>query len=91
MILAYIQIDITLPYVSSLKGRRKIIHSIKERLRKLNCSILDISREYAKEAALAIALLAHDKKEFFKKLQIIEDILEDFIGEIEYSIDYEII
>ena len=91
MILAYIQIDITLPYAVSLKGRRKVIHSVKERLKKLNCSILDISREYVKEAALAVALLAHDKKEFFKKLQIIEEILGSFIGEIEYSIDYEII
>ena len=91
MILAYIQITIDLPYTQSLKGRRKVINSIKEKLKKGNMSILDISGEYPKEASLAIALLSPTKEDFHKRLDFIESILDKFAGEIEYNIEYEII
>ena len=91
MILAYIQITIDLPYIHSLKGRRKILNSIKERLKKGNFSILDISGEYAKEASIAVALLTHNNKDLQKSLEFIESILDRFAGEIEYSLEYEVI
>ena len=91
MILAYIQIRIDLPYVHSLKGRRRVLNSIKERLKKGNLSIMDISGEYAKEADIAIALLTHNNRDLHKKIEFIESILDRFIGEIEYSLEYEIV
>jgi len=71
------QIFIHLPYAQSLKGRRKIVHSIKEKLKKYNLSILDLSREYIKEAEMAIAFLATNKKEISKKIDKIESTLEN--------------
>jgi len=91
MILAYIQITIDLPYIHSLKGRRRVLNSIKERLKKGNLSILDISSEYAKEAAIAVALLTHNSRDLHKTIGFIESILDRFIGEIEYSLEYEIV
>ncbi len=91
MLLINMQIIIDLPYIESLKGRRKIIHSIKDRLSRYNLSILDISSEYAKEAELAIAFLSLNQKEFSKKIKSIENSLDKFIGEIEYEINYEIL
>lgn len=91
MLLINMQIIIDLPYIESLKGRRKIIHSIKDRLSRYNLSILDISSEYAKEAELAIAFLSLNQKELSKKIKSIENSLDKFIGEIEYEINYEIL
>ena len=91
MLLVNMQIIIDLPYASSLKGRRKIVHSIKEKLTKYNISILDLSSEYIKEAELAIAFLALSQKDIAKKIKTIEKILDNFISEIEYTINYEVL
>ncbi len=84
-------ITLDLPYVESLKGRRKILNSIKERLSKLNISILDISSEYPKEAEIAIVFLALSEEDIQKRLQNIEKILDRYFSDIEYSISYEIL
>ena len=90
MLLVNMQIILSLPYAQSLKGRRKIVHSIKEKLKKHNLSILDLSREYVKEAELAIAFLALNQKEQAKKIETIEKLLDGYY-EIEYQIDYEVL
>jgi len=84
-------ITLDLPYVQSLKGRRKIINSIKDRLSRLNISILDISSEYPKEAAIAIAFLALSEEDIQKRVQNIEKILDRHFSDIEYSISYEVL
>ncbi|WP_187648332.1 DUF503 family protein [Nitrosophilus labii] len=84
-------ITLDLPYVESLKGRRKILNSIKERLSKLNISTLDISSEYPKEAEIAIVFLALSEEDIQKRLQNIEKILDRYFSDIEYSISYEIL
>ena len=91
MLLINMQITLNMPYVQSLKGRRKIIHSIKDRLKNHNISILDLSLEYAKEAELAVAFLSLNQKEVAKKIDTIENILDKFMGEIEYEINYEVL
>ena len=85
------QLILHLPYVNSLKGRRKYINSLKEKLSKHNLSILDISKEYVKEADIAICFLAKDRASISKKIQTIENIIQKNYPEIEYEIDYEVI
>ncbi len=91
MYIVNLLITLDLPYVQSLKGRRKIINSIKDRLSRLNISILDISSEYPKEAAIAIAFLALSEEDIQKRVQNIEKILDRHFSDIEYSISYEVL
>jgi len=86
-----ILISFDLPYVQTLKGRRKILNSIKDRLSKLNISLLDISSEYPKEAELAIVFLAFTDKDIQKKLQNIKKVLDRYFSDIDYTISYELI
>ena len=51
MVIVNLIADFELPFVFSLKERRKILNSIKEKLKKFNVSVLDISGEYPKEAS----------------------------------------
>ncbi len=91
MFIVNIQLILYLPYINSLKGRRKYINSIKDKLSKYNLSILDLSREYAKESDIAICFLAKCNKDISKKINTIELLLEKNYPEIDYEIDYEII
>jgi uncharacterized protein YlxP (DUF503 family) len=91
MYIVNIQLILYLPYVNSLKGRRKYINSLKEKLSKHNLSILDISKEYIKEADIAICFLAKDSATISKKIQTIENIIEKNYPELEYELDYEVI
>ena len=91
MYIVNLLITIELPFVEGKKGRRKITSSIKERLSKLNLSILDISDEYPKEAQIAISFLSLTHKDIQKKIQNIEKILNKYFSYITYSISYEIL
>ncbi len=79
-----------LAFVSSLKGRRALLNSLKERLKKFNLSQLDISGEYPKEASIAIILLAQNETIAQQQIENIESILERHFPEVEFSISYEI-
>ena len=63
MILVHGILRLELPEVHSLKGRRRIVHSLKERLKAFNIWVLDFSGEYVREAGLALAWLAHDSRQ----------------------------
>lgn len=89
MVICVCNIYFELIEVSSLKGRRAILNSIKDRLSKLNLSILDLSSEYAKEATLAIAFLAPTSKAAAKKRQAIEEIIYKNHPEIYFEMEYE--
>jgi uncharacterized protein YlxP (DUF503 family) len=91
MVIVNMAVDFELPFVFSLKERRKIINSIKDKLKKFNISILDISGEYPKEASLAIAFLAHNEKQAAEIKRKIEDFLFRNFPEIEFIIDEEYI
>ena len=91
MTLTYVNLRIDLPFVSSKKGRRAKIRSIKDRLSRLNCSILDISGEYPKEAEIAISFLTIDEQSAISKIEKIETILETKFPEIETTLTYDFI
>jgi uncharacterized protein YlxP (DUF503 family) len=76
MVITFCQIHLYLPYIESLKGRRKVINSLKEKLKKLNISVADVSLEYAKEADLAIVFITATKALAQKYKDTIERLLE---------------
>ncbi len=90
MTLAYATIRVDLPTAESKKGRRAILNSLKERLSKMNCSVLDISGEYPKEALIAIAFLSTDEQRAKQKIEKIEKMFELRFPEIEMEISYEL-
>jgi uncharacterized protein YlxP (DUF503 family) len=91
MVIVNLIADFDLPFVFSLKQRRKILNSIKDRLKKFNVSILDISGEYPKEASIAIVYAAHNEKQANEIKRKIEDFLYKNFPEIEFIFDMEII
>lgn len=91
MLIVSLILDFELPFVFSLKERRKIVNSIKDKLKKFNVSILDISGEYPKEASIAVCYLAHNEKQAEEIYKSIEKFLEKNFPEIEFYIEKEII
>ncbi|MRI83272.1 MAG: DUF503 domain-containing protein [Nitratiruptor sp.] len=91
MLLVNALLELDLPLSHSLKGRRKILNALKERLQKRNLSILDLSSDYPKEATLAICFLALSEPEALKKLQGIEREVERLFPELDYSLSYELL
>jgi hypothetical protein len=83
--------DFDLPYVFSLKERRKVLNSVKEKLKKFNVSLLDISGEYPKEASIAIVYAAHNEKQAGEIKTNIENFLFRNFPEIEFFFDAEFI
>lgn len=78
-----------LPEVHSLKGRRSVLNSLKEKLKKFNVSLLDISGEYAKEADVAFVFLSHDARGAAQYREQIEAMLERNFSEYMYEMEYE--
>ena len=91
MLIVHALLELSLPYVQSLKGRRKIVASIKDRLKNKNISLLDVSTEYPKEAQIALCFLSPNEAEAQKKLQTIEKVMERYFSDIEYHLSYELL
>lgn len=91
MVIVNLITDFDLPYVFSLKERRKILNSIKNKLKKFNVSVLDISGEYPKEASIAIVYAAHNDKQAAEIRRSVEEFLFKHFPEIEFVFDIEII
>jgi uncharacterized protein YlxP (DUF503 family) len=91
MVIVNMIADFDLPFVFSLKERRKIISSIKDKLKKFNLSIIDISGEYPKEASIAIVFAAHNEKQAGEIRKKIEDFLYRNFPEIEFYFDIDLI
>jgi len=91
MVIVNLIADFELPFVFSLKERRKILNSIKGKLRKFNVSVLDISGEYPKEASLAVVYAAHNEKLAGEIKASVEEFLFKNFPEIEFFFSYEVI
>lgn len=89
MIVCTMYLQFELIEVHSLKGRRSILNSLKERLKSFNVSVLDISSEYPKEATIAVAFLSPDLSSAAQYRQKIETMLESTFPEYPCDIDYD--
>lgn len=91
MIICHCHIHMELPYVSSLKGRRSVLNSLKEKLKAFNVSVLDLSGEYAKEADVAFVFLSHNAKSAAQYKENIEQMLERNFSEYSYELECEML
>lgn len=91
MTLIYADLTIDLPFVTSKKGRRAVLQGIKERLHRMNCSVLDISGEYPKEAQIALAFLSTDDQSATQKIESIERMLEEHYPDLAVALRYDIV
>ncbi|UFS63631.1 DUF503 domain-containing protein [Sulfurimonas sp. HSL-3221] len=89
MIICHCDLHFELPYVHSLKGRRSITNSIKERLKSFNVSVMDISGEYPKEADIALIFLSPDARAAAQYREAIEQMLERHFPELQYGMEYD--
>jgi uncharacterized protein YlxP (DUF503 family) len=89
MIICNCILHLDLPQVVSLKGRRAITNSLKEKLKQFNLSLLDISGSYAKEADIAFVYLSPNPRTSSQYRNKIEQMLyrnfSEFIVDIEYE------
>lgn len=90
MVILAIHLELVLPYVQGLKERRKVLHSMKERLKRLNASVIDLSSEYPKEAHLGMVRACGSEKSAVDALEHIRRFLDSESFEYEYAIQYEI-
>lgn len=90
MIVCTMYLHFELPEVSSLKGRRSILNSLKERLKTFNVSVLDISSEYPKEATVAVAFLSPDALLAARYREQIESMIESRFPQWPCEIDYDV-
>ena len=89
MIICSCILHLELPYVQSLKGRRSVTNSMKEKLKAFNLSVMDISGEYAKEADIAFVFLSPNSLKSAQYREKIEQMLERNFSEYHFEMDYE--
>ncbi|WP_345973566.1 DUF503 domain-containing protein [Sulfurimonas diazotrophicus] len=89
MIICHCDLHFELPYAHSLKGRRSIVNSIRERLKSFNVSVMDISGEYPKEADIAVVFLSPTARAAAQYRDAIEQMLERHFPELQYTMAYE--
>lgn len=73
----------------SLKERRSFLNGLKERLKRLNVSVLDLSSDYPKEATVAVAFLSPDSAMAAQYREKIESIVETSYPQYPCEMDYE--
>ena len=89
MIITICILHIELPHIHSLKGRRSVLNSIKEKLKSFNLSILDVSGEYAREADIAFSFLSQNALGAAQYRDKIEKMLERNFSEYQFDLEYE--
>ena len=75
--------------VQSLKGRRSIVNSLKEKLKTFNVSVMDVSSEYPKEADVALVFVSPNSLSSAQYREKIEDFLEKKFPELSINMEYE--
>ncbi|MEA3433192.1 MAG: DUF503 family protein [Campylobacterota bacterium] len=89
MIICSCILHLELPHVQSLKGRRSVTNSMKEKLKAFNLSVLDVSGEYAKEADIAFVFLSQNSLGSAQYREKIEKMLERNFSEYHFDLEYE--
>lgn len=89
MIVCTMYLNFDLPEVHSLKGRRSILNSLKEKLKTFNVSVLDISSEYPREASIALVFLSPDAVSAAQYRSRIETMIETRFPEYPCEVEFE--
>lgn len=89
MIICHCDLHFELPHAHSLKGRRSVTNSVKEKLKAFNVSVMDVSGEYPKEADIALVFLSPDSRSAAQYRDKLERMLERHFSEYHYELSYE--
>jgi len=89
MIICNCILHLELPHIHSLKGRRSVSNSLKEKLKAFNVSVLDVSGEYAKEADIAFVFLSPSSLYAAQYREKIEKMLDNHFSEYDLELEYE--
>ncbi len=89
MIICSCILHLELPHIHSLKGRRSVTNSLKEKLKTFNLSVMDISGEYSKEADMAFVFLSQNALQSAQYREKIDKMLEKNFSEYHYDLEYE--
>ncbi len=90
MIISNCLLHIDLPEVHSLKGRRTVTNSVKEKLKAFNVSVIDFSGEYAKEADIGVVFASPNALKAAQYREKIESMLERNFSEYFYELECEV-
>lgn len=91
MVVLTVTVHFDFPEVFGLKGRRKILKSIQDRLKNRNYSTIDLSGEYPKEGVLGLASVCLSQQLAHQKLISLQEFLDHQAHEYDYQIDSEIL
>jgi uncharacterized protein YlxP (DUF503 family) len=94
MYVVYGYVELFLPYSSSLKEKRKIIHGLVTRIRKrFNVSISEVNyHDLWQRAGLGFAAVSHNSPELELIINTIKETVLDYSADTEMTVfDYNII
>ena len=93
MFIGSIVFDLYIPYARSLKDKRTVIRSFKEKLRsKFNVSVSEVgNNDKWQNSQIAVVLVASDKKHLEKQIDTIISFIEINYPDIHLNIYREII
>jgi hypothetical protein len=93
MVIGSIVLDLHIPQSSSLKEKRMVVRSIKEKLKsKFNVSVSEVgNQDLWQSAHIAVVMVSPDKKQTEKMMQSIINFVESNFPEIYINIHREII
>ena len=78
MVVGLLQVELTIPSADSLKAKRMVLRSLKDRIRKnFNVSIAEVDdNDQWQSAVLAVALVSNDKRFANQVLSKVVDFIE---------------
>ena len=78
MVVGLLQVELTIPSADSLKAKRMVLRSLKDRIRKnFNVSIAEVDdNDLWQSAVLAVALVSNDKRFANQVLSKVVDFIE---------------
>ncbi|RMA93152.1 DUF503 domain-containing protein [Hydrogenothermus marinus] len=93
MVIGSIVFDIYIPHATSLKEKRMVIRSLKEKLKsKFNVSVSEIgNQDLWQSAYIAVVMVSPEKKQTEKIMQSIINFVESNFPELHFNIHKELI
>lgn len=93
MVIGSIVFDIYIPHATSLKEKRMVIRSLKEKLKsKFNVSVSEVgNQDLWQSAYIAVVMVSPEKKQTEKIMQSIINFVESNFPELHFNIHKELI
>ena len=82
MVVGILEVELTIPAADSLKAKRMILRSLKDRIRRsFNVSVAEVAEnDLWENAVLAVVMVSNDKRFANQALSKVVDLIEDSRG-----------